>query len=68
MPEATLGGETPGSTLLKHGDRLFTGGGGEARCYDATDGRLLWEETFAGEGLGWTSLAAPGVVANADRF
>ena len=39
-----------GTMLLSHG-LLFVGNSGEAACFEASDGKLLWHEPFKGEGL-----------------
>ena len=39
-----------GTMLLSHG-LVFVGNSGEAACFEASDGKLLWHEPFKGEGI-----------------
>jgi outer membrane protein assembly factor BamB len=57
-----------GDTMLVDADRIFVGGGGEVRCYARANGRLLWEDTFRGMGVGAVALALGTAVAQADRI
>jgi outer membrane protein assembly factor BamB len=54
-------------TLLVHGDRVFIGGSGEVRCFDATTGKLLWHDGYDGMGLGAVAIAVAGEAAQADQ-
>lgn len=55
-----------GATLLVDGDRVFTGGAGEVRCFDAETGALLWHDKFKGMGLGGVAIAVDGAAAQDD--
>jgi hypothetical protein len=55
-----------GDTLLVHAGFIIIGGIGEACAHAALDGRLLWQDSFQGKGVGDVALVFRGVVAQAD--
>lgn len=51
--------------VLHDRDRLLIGAQGAVACY-STDGDLLWQQPFKGQGFGEMALGLPGNVRQAD--
>lgn len=50
-------------TLLRDGDRVYAGAGGELFCLDSRTGELLWQNKLKGLGLGVIGFSGSGVEA-----
>jgi outer membrane protein assembly factor BamB len=61
--DVAAGGTRP--TMLVDDHHIYITGSGTVACY-TTQGDLLWEQKFSGEGLGNAAIGFPGKVRQAD--